>query len=55
VAALQPMTRSVPIVFVLVSDPVAAGFVDSLARLASPALPDWNKSLSWSPLHFRKN
>jgi len=32
VAALQPETRSVPIVFVLVADPVAAGFVDSLAR-----------------------
>jgi ABC-type uncharacterized transport system substrate-binding protein len=32
VAALQPATRTVPIVFVLVSDPVAAGFVDSLSR-----------------------
>jgi ABC-type uncharacterized transport system substrate-binding protein len=32
VAALQPATRSVPIVFVLVSDPIAAGFVDSLSR-----------------------
>jgi putative tryptophan/tyrosine transport system substrate-binding protein len=32
VAALQPMTHTVPIVFVLVSDPVAAGFVDSLSR-----------------------
>jgi len=32
VAALQPATRTVPIVFVLVADPVAAGFVDSLAR-----------------------
>jgi putative ABC transport system substrate-binding protein len=34
-AALTPLaqaTRSVPIVFVLVADPVGAGFVDSLAR-----------------------
>jgi putative ABC transport system substrate-binding protein len=32
VAALQQATPSVPIVFTVVSDPVAAGFVDSLAR-----------------------
>ena len=32
VAALQQSTRSVPIVFPVVGDPVAAGFVDSLAR-----------------------
>jgi putative ABC transport system substrate-binding protein len=32
VAALQQATRSVPIVFVGVVDPVGAGFVDSLAR-----------------------
>ena len=32
VAALQPAIRSVPIVFALVTDPVAAGFVDSLSR-----------------------
>jgi putative tryptophan/tyrosine transport system substrate-binding protein len=35
VAAVAPLlqaTRSVPIVFVLVADPVGAGFVDSLAR-----------------------
>ena len=32
VAALQQATRSVPIVFVLVVDPVSSGFVDSLAR-----------------------
>jgi len=29
---LQPVTRTAPIVFVLVTDPVAAGFVDSLSR-----------------------
>jgi ABC-type uncharacterized transport system substrate-binding protein len=32
VAALQHVTRSLPIVFVGVSDPVGAGFVNSLAR-----------------------
>jgi putative tryptophan/tyrosine transport system substrate-binding protein len=32
VAALQHVTRTVPIVFVRVSDPVGGGFVDSLAR-----------------------
>ena len=32
VGPLLQATRTVPIVFVLVSDPVAAGYVDSLAR-----------------------
>jgi putative ABC transport system substrate-binding protein len=32
IAALQSVTRTVPIVFVTVIDPVGAGFVDSLAR-----------------------
>ena len=32
VAALQHVTRTLPIVFVQVTDPVGAGFVDSLAR-----------------------
>src|SRR5262249_38304554 len=32
VAALQQVTRTVPIVFVTVVDPVGSGFVDSLAR-----------------------
>ena len=32
VAALQHVTRTLPIVFVGVSDPVGAGFVDTLAR-----------------------
>jgi putative ABC transport system substrate-binding protein len=32
VAALQPATRTVPIVFVQVADPVSAGFVASLAK-----------------------
>jgi putative ABC transport system substrate-binding protein len=32
VAALQPLTRSIPIVCALVTDPVGLGFVESLAR-----------------------
>jgi putative ABC transport system substrate-binding protein len=32
VAALRPLTRTIPIVFVLVVDPVGQGFVQSLAR-----------------------
>ena len=32
VAALQQVTRTLPIVFVMVADPVTAGFVDSLAK-----------------------
>jgi hypothetical protein len=32
VAALLQATRTVPIVFNVVADPVGAGFVDSLAR-----------------------
>jgi putative ABC transport system substrate-binding protein len=32
VGALQPATRSIPIVFVQVSDPVGIGFVESMAR-----------------------
>ena len=32
VAALQQVTRTVPVVFASVTDPVGAGFVESLAR-----------------------
>jgi ABC-type uncharacterized transport system substrate-binding protein len=32
VVALQPLAKAIPIVFVLVADPVALGFVESLAR-----------------------
>src|SRR5215831_9741123 len=32
IQALQQATRTVPIVFAIVADPVGAGFVDSLAR-----------------------
>jgi hypothetical protein len=31
-AALQDMTRTIPVVFVVVVDPVGAGYVQSLAR-----------------------
>src|SRR5262245_66664877 len=31
-AALQPLTRTIPIVFIQVSDPVGSGFVAGLAR-----------------------
>jgi putative ABC transport system substrate-binding protein len=41
VGPLQQATRTTPIVFVQVSDPVGAGFVESLARRAAtrPGLP----------------
>jgi putative ABC transport system substrate-binding protein len=39
VAALQNVTRTLPIVFVQVSDPVGAGFVDTLARPGGVATP----------------
>jgi len=35
-ASLLQATRTVPIVFVLVPDPVGAGFVESLARAGTP-------------------
>jgi putative ABC transport system substrate-binding protein len=41
VAALQQFSRSVPIVFTLVSDPVGAGLVDSLARPGGPPASCW--------------
>jgi len=44
VAVLQPMTRTIPIVFVLTADPVGQGFVQSLAR---PGAISLNK-----PSHF---
>ena len=48
VGPLQAATRSIPIVFVLVPDPVGQGFVDSLARpgAMSPDLP--STSSAWA-------
>jgi hypothetical protein len=47
-APLLQATRSVPVVFVLVADPVGAGFVDSLPDRAAtpPALPRSNTALA---------
>jgi putative tryptophan/tyrosine transport system substrate-binding protein len=54
VAALQQTTRSVPIVFTLVSDPVAGGFVESLARPGGNITGfmqfDWSFSGKWLEL-----
>jgi putative tryptophan/tyrosine transport system substrate-binding protein len=53
-AALQPITRSVPVVFVLVADPVGAGFVESLARpggnITGFALYEFSISAKWLEL-----
>jgi putative ABC transport system substrate-binding protein len=54
VAALQHISRSVPIVFTLVSDPVGAGVVDSLARPGGNAtgfmLSEYSLSGKWLEL-----
>jgi putative ABC transport system substrate-binding protein len=54
VAPLLEATRTVPIVFVLVPDPVAAGFVDSLARPGGNAtgftLYEYGISAKWLEL-----
>jgi putative ABC transport system substrate-binding protein len=39
--ALKQLTRTVPIVFVNVADPVGSGFVDSLARPGATQLASW--------------
>ena len=53
-AALQPLTRSVPVVFVLVADPVGAGFVESLAQpggnITGFALYEFSISAKWVEL-----
>ncbi len=60
VAAALQASRSVPIVFVLVPDPVGQGFVDSLARPGETATGftftnlawagnGWNCSSKWRP------
>jgi putative tryptophan/tyrosine transport system substrate-binding protein len=54
VAALQQATRSVPIVFVTVVDPVSSGFVDTLARpggnITGFALYEYSISGKWLQL-----
>jgi len=54
VAALQQATRTVPIVFVTVVDPVSSGFVDSLARpggnITGFALYEYSISGKWLAL-----
>jgi putative ABC transport system substrate-binding protein len=44
VAALKAQTRTIPIVFTQVSDPVGSGFIDGLPNPAatSPASPIWS-------------
>jgi putative tryptophan/tyrosine transport system substrate-binding protein len=56
VAALQRVTRTLPIVFVQVSDPVGAGFVDSLARPGgnTTGFMNFEYSLSGKWLEFLK-
>jgi putative ABC transport system substrate-binding protein len=53
-AALHPVTHSVPVVFVLVADPVGAGFVESLARpggnVTGFALYEFGMSAKWLEL-----
>jgi putative ABC transport system substrate-binding protein len=54
VAALQQATRTVPVVFVTVVDPVSSGFVDSLARpggnITGFALYEYSISGKWLAL-----
>jgi putative ABC transport system substrate-binding protein len=54
VAAIQQVSRSIPIVFTMVSDPVGAGLVDSLARPGGNAtgfmLAEYSVSGKWLEL-----
>ena len=56
VAALQRVTRTLPIVFVNVTDPVGAGFVDSLAQPGgnTTGFMLFEYSLSGKSAHFLK-
>ena len=53
-APLRQATRTVPIVFVIVPDPVGAGFVESLARPGGNAtgfmMFEYNLSAKWLEL-----
>jgi len=52
--ALQPLTRTLPIVFAGVADPVGAGFVNSLAQPGGNAtgfmLYEYSSSVKWVEL-----
>jgi putative ABC transport system substrate-binding protein len=54
IAPLLQLTRTIPIVFVVVADPVGAGFVDSLARPGGNATGftafDYSISAKWLEL-----
>jgi putative ABC transport system substrate-binding protein len=54
VTAVQHATRTVPVVFVTVYDPVSAGFVSNLARPGGNttgfALPEYGTSVKWLEL-----
>jgi len=54
VAAVQHATRTVPVVFVTVFDPVSAGFVSNLARPGGNttgfALPEYGTTVKWLEL-----
>ena len=54
VTAVQHATRTVPVVFVTVFDPVSAGFVSNLARPGGNttgfALPEYSTSVKWLEL-----
>jgi ABC-type uncharacterized transport system substrate-binding protein len=54
VAAVQHATRTVPVVFVTVFDPVSAGFVSNLARPGENttgfALPEYGTTVKWLEL-----
>src|SRR5262245_14256572 len=53
-ASLLQLTRTIPIVFVIVTDPVGAGFVDNLARPGGNAtgftVYDYSISAKWLEL-----
>jgi putative ABC transport system substrate-binding protein len=54
VAALLQATRTVPIVFVAVVDPVGGGFVDSLARPTPLGLPCSNTASAGNGWNYSK-
>src|SRR5262249_53915807 len=47
-ATLQRETRTIPIVFIAVTDPVGAGFVDASRGLGASSRGSWLMSRAWS-------